>query len=392
MTIKLTERAQRIQPSITLALAAQASAMKKEGRDVINMAVGEPDFPAPEAVQRAAVRKVESGDVRYTAASGTLELKEALARHLSATRSRTFGADQVVICHSSKHALTQAILATVQDGDEVLCPLPAWSSYFDIVGLAGGKPILVEPKERGSVHPNLEGLKAAVTERTRVLMINSPNNPSGVVLDTNEITALGEFAIENDLVLLSDEIYRALVYDGPAPSPVEIAPEIAERTLIVDGASKVFAMTGYRIGYLAGPAGLIKAVSAMQSQMTGSPNAISQEAFRVALEKAPPETETMRTAFAERREIILHGLQELGLTTPRPGGAFYAFPDVSSYLDERGSGGFCADLLQEHALALVPGSAFGLDHHVRLSYALGIDTIQEALRRLGEFLAAKKTT
>lgn len=389
-TIPLTERARKIQPSITLALAARAAAMRKEGRDVINMAVGEPDFPAPPLVQENAVSKVQSGDVRYTPAAGTPELRAAVARHLTDTRGVPFGPDQLVICHSSKHALTQALLATVQEGDEVLCPLPAWSSYFDIVRLAGGEPVLVAPHDKGSVHPDLEGLRRAVTDRTRVLMINSPNNPSGLVLDHDEIAALGEFAVEHGLVLLSDEIYRALVYDNPAPSPVEISAEIAERTLIVDGASKVFAMTGYRIGYLAGPKEVISSVAAMQSQMTGSPNAISQEAFRAALEEEPPETEVMRMAFAERREVILKGLEDVGLSTPRPGGAFYAFPDVSPYLDERGSVGFCEDLLQEHALALVPGSAFGLEEHIRLSYAVSVETIEEALRRLASFLEAKR--
>jgi len=364
--------------------------MKKEGRDVINMAVGEPDFPAPPLVQESAVRKVRSGDVRYTPAAGTPELRAAVARHLTETRSVPFEADQIVICHSSKHALTQALLATVQEGEEVLCPLPAWSSYFDIVRLAGGEPVLVPPPSRGSVRPDLEALRRAVTDRTRVLMINSPNNPSGHVFDRDELTALGELAIEHDLVLLSDEIYRSLVYDGPAPSPVELSPQVAARTLIVDGASKVFAMTGYRIGYLAGPKEVISSVAAIQSQMTGSPNAISQEAFRSALEEEPPETEVMRQAFAERREVILEGLAEVGLPTPRPGGAFYAFPDVSPYLDERGAVGFCEDLLQEHALALVPGSAFGLEEHIRLSYAVSVETIEEALRRLASFLEAKR--
>jgi len=364
--------------------------MRAEGRDVINMAVGEPDFPAPLRVRKAAVRKIESGDVRYTAASGTIELKRAVAKHLTDTRGVPYGSDEVAICHSSKHALTQALMSTVEEGDEVLIPLPAWSSYFDIVRLAGAEPILIEPGESGSVHPDLEGLRAAVTPRSRALMINSPNNPSGVVLNRDEIHDLGEFAEEHDLVLISDEIYRALIYEDKAPSPVEISPSIRERTLIVDGASKVFAMTGYRIGYLAGPQATIEAVSAMQSQMTGSPNAISQEGFRAALEKTPPETEEMRLAFAERREVILRGLMELGLSTPRPGGAFYAFPDVSPYLDEHGSMGFCAALLEQQSLALVPGSAFGLDSNVRLSYALGLDTIEEALRRLGEFLKTRR--
>ncbi len=384
--MRLARRILRIEASVTLALDERAKAMRAAGRDVISMAVGEPDFPAPELVQRAAVEKVKSGDVRYTPAAGTPALRRAVAEHLGATRGTPYAPEEVCICHSGKHALSGAIFALIEEGDEVLIPLPAWGSYFDIVRVAGGEPVLVPPAD--GVRPDLAALSRAVTPRTRALMINSPNNPSGHVFTRAEIEGVVRLALERDLWIVSDEIYRSLVYEGEeARSPASLSREARARTAIVDGASKVFAMTGYRIGYLAAPRELVGAVAKLHSQTAGSPNAVSQHAFEAALRGEPPETAAMRRAFGERREILLAGLKELGLPTPRPRGAFYAFPDVSAHLDERGSVGLCEDLLESQGLALIPGSAFGLDTHVRLSYALSLEGIREALERLRAFLA-----
>jgi len=388
--MRFARRIDRIEPSITLALDERAKAMKAAGRDVISMAVGEPDFPAPELVQKAAVAKVLSGDVRYTPAAGTPSLRKAVAEHLGRTRGGAWAPEEITICHSAKHALSGAILALVDDGDEVLVPLPGWASYFDLVRCAGAKPVLVPPDRRDGVRPDLEALARAVTPRTRAVMINSPNNPSGYVYSREDIEGVVRLALENDLWILSDEIYRALVYEGgEALSPAALSPEARARTVIVDGASKAFAMTGYRIGYLAAPRPVAAAVAKLHSQTTGSPNAVSQHAFEAGLRTTPPEMETMRQAFAERRELVLAGLAELKLPCARPRGAFYAFPDVSAHLDSRGSVGLCEDLLESHDLVLIPGAAFGVDTHVRLSYALSGDVIREALRRLGSFLATR---
>lgn len=388
--MRFARRIDRIEPSITLALDERAKTMRAKGRDIISMAVGEPDFPAPELVQAAAVEKVKSGDVRYTAAAGTPSLRKAVAEHLGATRGVAFTPEEVTICHSAKHALSGAIFALVDEGDEVLIPLPAWASYFDIVRVAGGTPVLVPPLHGGSVRPDFAALAKAVTPRTRAVMINSPNNPSGHVFSRAELEGIAQLALEHDLWIVSDEIYRALVYEGgEALSPVGLSREVRARTMIVDGASKSYAMTGYRIGYLAAPRTVAAAVAKLHSQTTGSPNAVSQHAFEAALLRTPPEQEHMRTAFAERREFLLAGLAKLGLRVDRPLGAFYAFPDVSSYLDSRGSVGFCEDLLEAHGLALVPGVAFGVDTHVRLSYALSLEGIREALKRLELFLASR---
>jgi aspartate aminotransferase len=388
--MRLARRIERIEPSITLALDERAKAMRAAGRDVISMAVGEPDFPAPALIQDAAVEKVRSGDVRYTPAAGTPSLRKAVAEHLSATRCTPYAAEEVTICHSAKHALSGAIFAVVEDGDDVLVPLPAWASYFDLVRCAGGNPILVPPDRRDGVRPDLAALARAVTPRTVAVMINSPNNPSGHVFTRAELEAVAKLALERDLWILSDEIYRSLVYEGEAAlSPVSLAPAVRARTAIIDGASKAFAMTGYRIGYLAAPKTLAAAVAKLHSQMTGSPNAVSQHAFEAGLRREAPEMAEMRKAFTARRDFLLAGLAELALPCAKPQGAFYVFPDVSAHLDARGSVGFCEDLLESENLVLIPGAAFGVDTHVRLSYALARETIAEALRRLGRFLAGR---
>jgi aspartate aminotransferase len=245
---------------------------------------------------------------------------------------------------------------------------------------------------RADMGPDLEAIRRAITPRTRVVLLNTPSNPSGYVWTPDEVGALTRLAAEHDLWIVSDEIYRRLVYEGePNPSPVGIDPAARERTVLLDGASKAYAMTGYRIGFAAGPRPRVDAVIALHSQLTGAPNAVSQAAYQAALEHAggePAEVEAMASEFDRRRRFLLQGLEQLGLATPRPRGAFYAFPDVSPWLDERGSIGFCEDLLEAERLALVPGAAFGVDRHVRLSYATSIDRIAEALHRLGRFLAA----
>ena len=351
------------------------------------MAVGEPDFPAPRSVQQAAVDKVLSGKVRYTPAAGTPELRSAIARQVSETRGISVGPENVAVCHSAKHALTVSLLATVQEEDEVAIPLPAWGSYFAEVEVAGAQTLLVPPA--AECRPDLDTLAQKITPRTRMVMINTPSNPTGYVWTRAEVERLAELANRHDLWILSDEIYRRLLYEGDFVSPASIDAPTRERTILIDGASKAFAMTGYRIGYVCGSEKIVRAVAAMNSQMTGSPNAVSQAAFECALSEEPPEVAEMAAAFAQRRELLLAGLRNLGLNAPSPRGAFYVFPDVSAYLDERGAAGFCADLLEEQNVALVPGIVFGVEGHVRLSYATSVDRIEEALRRLTAFLESR---
>lgn len=385
--MRLNARVDAIALSTTLALDARAKELASQGRDVINMAVGEPDANAPEAVQVAAERAVRGGKVRYTPAEGTQTLRKAIAAHVSATRGVAFTPAEITVCHSAKHALSGALLSLVETGDEVILLLPAWVSYVEIVKYAGGVPVEVRP--RPDLGPDLAAIERAITSKTRGLLLNSPCNPSGYVMSDAEVRALAQIAEKHDLWIVSDEIYRRLVYEGaPNFSPVSISPSVRARTVIVDGASKAFAMTGYRIGYVAGPLDLAAAVGRLNSQLTGCPNAISQAAFEAALVHEPPEVAAMCGEFQKRRDLLLGGLRKLGLDAPWPRGAFYAFPNVTPYLDARGSSGFCEDLLEQHNLAIVPGSAFGSDQHVRFSYATSIPVIERALERFGRFLAA----
>jgi aspartate aminotransferase len=383
------QRVSSLALSTTIALDSRAKQLIAEGRDVINMSVGEPDFDAPEVVQAAATKMVRSGKVRYTPAEGALSLRKAVATHIQETRGVGYTPAEITICHSAKHALSGAALALVEPGDEVLLLLPAWVSYVEIVRFAGGVPVSVEP--RPDLGPDMAALRRAITKKTRGLMINSPCNPSGYVMTQAEVRAITELAREHDLWIISDEIYKRLVYEGePNFSPASAGPDARERTVIVDGASKSYAMTGYRIGYLAAPREIAAAVARLHSQLTGCPNAISQAAFEAALTAEPKEVAAMCAEFDKRRRVIIAGLRALGLETPWPRGAFYAFPDVTPWLDRRGSAGLCEDLLEEQNLAVVPGSAFGIEHCVRLSYATSIETIEKALARFGAFLAARK--
>jgi aspartate aminotransferase len=377
--------------STTIALDTRAKELQAAGRDVVNMSVGEPDFPAPRAVQDAAVAKVRSGDVRYTAAEGTPSLRAAIAAHVSATRGVPFTPAEVTVCHSAKHALSGALLALIEPGDEVLCLLPYWVSYTEIVRFAGGVP--VEVPSRRDLGPDLDALARVIGPRTRGILLNSPCNPSGYVMTHAEVRAIAALCERHDLWIVSDEIYRRLVYEGePDLSPASISPALRTRTVIIDGASKAFAMTGYRIGYVAAPREVAAAVGRLHSQLTGAPNAVSQAAFEAALKSEPPEVARMCDEFRRRREVLVRGLRGLGLACELPRGAFYAFPDVSPFLDERGSSGFCQDLLESEELAIVPGSAFGVDAHVRLSYATDLATIERALERLGRFLARRRAS
>ncbi len=396
--MRLNRLSSGISFSATLALDSRAKELASSGVDVVSMAVGEPDFDAPRVAREAARVAVEGGSVRYTPVAGTPALRAAIARHLSATRGGTWTPNEVTVCHSAKHALASALACTVEPGDEVLLVLPAWNSYGEQVRIVGGVPVSVEP--RSDCGPDIAALEAAVTERTRGIMVNSPSNPSGYVWTRAETEAFGAFCERHDLWILSDEIYRRLVFEGePQVSPASLSDSLRARTMIVDGASKSYAMTGYRIGFVAAPPEVAAAVARLESQVTGCPNAISQAAYLAALAPEgpdadplaePPEVEAMCAEFNRRRRVIVDGLSALGLEVPWPRGAFYAFPNVASVLDERGSVGFCEDLLESESLAIVPGSVFGMDQHVRLSYATSMAKIEEALTRLGRFLETRR--
>lgn len=386
--MRLASRAVGLRGSATLALAARARTLAAAGRDVVNMAVGEPDFDAPALVRAAARAAIDSGEVRYTPAAGLPALRAALAEMLTHGRGVPTAPEQVVVTHSGKHALSHALLALVEPGDEVLLLLPAWSSYDELVRFAGGVVRHVPP--RADHGPDLAALAAALGPRTRGLVLNTPCNPSGYVWTEGELRQLMALARERDLWVVSDEIYARLVYgDARHVSPAALGEDARGRVVIVDGASKAFAMTGYRIGFLAGPAPVARAVGEMQSQVSGCPNFVSQQAYLAGLATEPPEMEAMRAAFDARRRRLHAGLTALGLDLVAPAGAFYTFPDVARFTDERGVEGLCEDVLEREALALVPGTAFGVEGRVRLSYALAEERIDEAVRRLGRALESR---
>lgn len=383
-SMRISTRVDRIPLSRTLALDARAKELAAEGRDIVNMTAGEPDFDSPQVVRDTAKEVIEGGRVRYTPASGRLELRREIAGYLERTRGVSYAPSQITVCHSAKHALSGSLLALVEEGDEVLLLLPAWVSYVEQVRFAGGVAVGVEP--RPDMGPDLEALARAVTPRTKGLMLNSPNNPSGYVASPEEFAAIAAFAREHDLWILSDEIYGRLVYEGETfGSPVQHGDDALARTVVVDGASKTYSMTGYRIGFVAGDPSVAAAVGRLHSQLTGAPNAIGQEAFGAALREEPPEVASMCEAFRTRRDRIMQGLEELGLRTPPAAGAFYVFPDVTSVWD-KGSDAFCEALLEGEGLAIVPGTAFGVEGHVRFSYATSMERIEEGLARLGRFL------
>ncbi len=382
-------RVSAIALSTTLALDTRAKALMAQGRDVINMSVGEPDFAAPAAAAEAAIAKVRTGEVRYTPVEGTTSLRKAIAEHIGATRGVPFTHQEITVCHSAKHALSGALLTLIEPGDEVLCLLPAWVSYMEIVRYAGGVPVGVNP--RADMGPDLAAIEAAIGPRTRGLLLNSPCNPSGYTMTEAEVRAIAAVCERRDLWIVTDEIYRRLVYEGePNYSPVSISPALRARTVIIDGASKAFAMTGYRIGYAAAPVEIAAAIGRLHSQLTGCPNGVSMAAFEAALRVEPPEVGAMCAQFQKRRDVLVAGLRSLGLECATPRGAFYVFPQMRAFCDERGSDGLCEDILSEQELALVPGSAFGLDGYVRFSYATSLSTIERALERLGRFLAQRR--
>ncbi|MCL4147594.1 UNVERIFIED_CONTAM: hypothetical protein GTU68_061321 [Idotea baltica] len=352
------------------------------------MTAGEPDFDSPAVVRDAGKQAIDGGRVKYTPAPGRLDLRETIADYLTRTRGVEFQAQHITVCHSGKHALSGSLLTLVSPGDEVLLLLPAWVSYVEQVRFAGGKAVGVPP--RPDMGPDFDALAAALTPQTRGIMVNSPNNPSGYVTTREEFERLTEFAEEHDLWILSDEIYARLTYEqAPFGSPVQCGESARERTIIVDGASKTFAMTGYRIGFVAAPERVANAVANLHSQLTGAPNAISQDAYQAALMGEPQEVEVMFQAFRERRDHILARLGKMGLRTPHAGGAFYVFPDIQSHWPNSDCDAFCEAVLEKEGLALVPGSAFGVPGHVRLSYAASMESIDRGLDRLERFIATR---
>ncbi|GAB4482553.1 MAG: pyridoxal phosphate-dependent aminotransferase [Thermodesulfovibrionales bacterium] len=395
----LSERAQKIKPSPTLAIDSKAKAMKAEGIDVVNFGVGEPDFDTPEHIKEAAVRALKEGFTKYTPVGGIDALKDAIIEKLNADNGLSYKREEILVSCGAKHSLYNIAQALYGPGDEVIIPSPYWVSYPDQVLLNDATPVFAETHESDGFVLRPDVLERCITPKTRALILNSPSNPTGMLYDRAALGKIADLAVKHDFYVVSDEIYEKLVYDGASHvSIASLSPEIKTRTIVVNGLSKSHAMTGWRSGYAAGPSDVIKAMTNIQSQSTSNPNSITQKASIQALRGPQDFLSDMLKEFDSRRRYIVEALNTIrGMKCIMPQGAFYAFPNIEGILGSTTAGGrklatsndIALYLLEEARVALVPGDAFGDGRFLRLSYATsmadirkGVDRIREAVGRL----------
>jgi aspartate aminotransferase len=384
--MKLAARVGQVAPSMTLAIAAKAKALKADGVDICSFSAGEPDFDTPDHIKSAAEQALIQGKTRYGPAAGEPQLKEAIAQKLLTDNHLSYSPDQIIVTNGGKQSLYNLMQVLIDPGDEVIIPAPYWLSYPDMVRLAGGVPVILPTTADSNFKISAEQLRSAITPRTKLFVLNSPSNPTGMVYSPAEVRALAEVIVERDILVVSDEIYEKILYDDIEHLSIgSIDQAIFERTIISNGFAKAYSMTGWRIGYLAGPLPLIKAATTLQSQSTSNVCTFAQYGAIAALEKPQDCVEKMRQAFAQRREILFDGLQQIpGLTCRKPDGAFYMFVNIGQL--GLGSSEFCNQLLDRHQVAVVPGIAFGADDSIRLSYATDVETLEKGLDRLSKFV------
>ena len=393
--MKVSSRLAAIQGSVTLAIDAKAKAMKAAGIDVIGFGAGEPDFNTPAHICQAAKDALDQGKTRYTPAAGEPALRKAICSKLLRDNGLSYTPDQIVVNNGAKHSLFNAFQALLEPGDEVLVPSPAWVSYPELIKMAGGIPVAVMGDPENGFKTTALQFRNAITPKTRAIVLNSPNNPNGYVYTRGELEQIAQLLEDFDLYCVSDEIYEFLVYEGAEHiSIASISPQAKERTIVINGMSKAYAMTGWRIGYTASPTNVAKAMTAFQSHSTSNANSIAQYAAIAALSGPDLELRSMVAEFAKRRECVCKLIEETpGLSCIKPMGAFYVMMNVSSLfgkgIDGRVIDGSTAftELLLEHAkVAVVPGIGFGADAFVRLSYAVSMETLQEGFRRIRSFV------
>ena len=393
--LKLAGRMAALEPSATLAMAARAGALKAAGCDVIDLSVGEPDFPTPAHICRAGQEAIAAGFTKYTPAAGIPALRKAVADDYTRRTGLVVTPAQVVVSSGAKHALHNVFTALLDEGDEVVVPAPYWVSYAELVKLTGARPVLVETSIDDDFKLRPEALRAALSPKTRMLLVCSPSNPTGVVYQPDELAALADVAIEADLAVVADEIYDQLVFDGrKSPSFPTLRPGLEARTIVVAGVSKTYSMTGWRIGWTIAPEPLSKAIGNLQSQETSNPSSVSQHAALAALTGPQACVAQMRDVFQKRRDLVAGRLRSLpGVRLPDIGGAFYAFFDIRAALAAARSAGittsgqWCEALLERQQVALVAGSAFGAEGHVRMSFAASDEQLVRGLDRIAAFLA-----
>jgi aspartate aminotransferase len=392
----IADRMNRISASPTMAITAKARALKAEGRDIISLSAGEPDFDTPEHIKQAAIEAIKSGDTKYTDVTGTLSLRKAVAAQFKRDSGIDYKPEEIIVSTGGKQVIFNAMLATVQAGDEVIIPTPCWVSYPDIVKLAEGEPVFVSCSQNNGFKLRAEDLEAAITEKTKWVFLNSPNNPSGAAYSAEELRPICDVLLKHPHVFVfTDDIYEKLTYDGFRPATiVEVEPKLRDRTITMNGCSKAYAMTGWRIGFCGAPIALIKAMDKLQGQSTSNTSSISQAAAVAALNGPEEELGEMVKVYKERRDLVVEMLNKApGITCSKPEGAFYVFPSIHGCIGKTTLKGakinndeeFVIALLEETGVAAVHGSAFIYPGHFRISYATSTEALQEACTRIQNF-------
>ena len=394
MEIKVSKKGSLVSASPTLAIDSKFKAMKAEGLDAVGFGTGEPDFDTPDHIKQAAIEALNKGITKYTPASGTMDLKKAIARKLKRENNLEYAPTDIVVSNGAKHSLMNIFTAILNPGDEVIVPAPYWVSYPEMVKLADGVPVILETTEENDFKFSLEDLKNAMTEKTVALVLCSPSNPTGSVYSKDELQKIADFAVANKLIIISDEVYEHLIYEGETVIIASLGEEIKNQTITVNAMSKTYAMTGWRIGYTASPTHLAKAMGNIQSHATSNPNSIAQAASIAALDGGLESVYKMKEEFLKRRNYMYERINAInGISCRMPKGAFYIMMNISKIKGKTIDGvkintsdDFCSLLLEKKLVALVPGSGFGADDFVRWSYAADMESIKKGLDRLEDFL------
>ncbi|MGN0143520.1 MAG: pyridoxal phosphate-dependent aminotransferase [Clostridium sp.] len=393
--MKLSNKAGNISPSITLSITAKANELKAQGVDVVSFGAGEPDFNTPENIINAAIKAMHEGKTKYTPAGGILDLKKVICKKFKDDNNLDYSPEQIIISTGAKQCIANTFMAILNPGDEVLIPVPYWVSYPELVKLADGVPVFVETTKENNYKYTVKDLEKAVSDKTKAILINSPNNPTGTIYNKEELEEIAEFAKKHNLLIVSDEIYEKLIYDGEKHiSIASLSKDAYDRTIVINGVSKTYAMTGWRLGYAASPKEITKLMSSIQSHMTSNVNTIAQYAAIEALNGPVEDLRKMIKEFEKRRNFMIDRLNNIdGVSMIRPSGAFYIMVNISSYLNTSFNGqeikdslDFAKVLLDEEKVAVIPGAGFGLEGYIRLSYATSMDIIEKGINRIEAFL------
>ncbi|SJZ32219.1 pyridoxal phosphate-dependent aminotransferase [Selenihalanaerobacter shriftii] len=393
----LAERVREVDASPTLAISSKAKELKRQGIDIIGLGAGEPDFDTPDHIKEVAIKAIEEGFTNYTVSSGILELKEAICEKLEENNNLKYKSEEIIVSSGAKHSLYNTLQSISDEGDEIILPAPYWVSYPQLINLAGGKPVILETMEENDFKLRPEDLSRLITDKTRGLILNTPSNPTGAVYNKEELEKIAEIAVENNIYIIADEIYNQIYYDEKPVSIASLNSKIKDLTILINGVSKAYAMTGWRIGYTAANKEIVDAMSKLQSHSTSNPNSIAQKASVAALIGSQKPVEQMVEAFQERRDYVVSRINQInGLSVEIPKGAFYLFVNATKLIGEEINGIQITDdqklvkaLLTEAEVAVVPGSAFGAPNYLRLSYATSLEELTIALDRISEFLGTK---